>query len=160
MLVTIIDDQDILNIDIELFKRVSGYIADKFDGDKNRELNIIFVNRQKIRQLNKEYRNKDSETDVLSFSYEHPGAPGSFDNEHGFMVAGEIIISPEVADDNSENVDRGDFDSWNLTREIVLLIIHGILHLYSFDHEKKHEEAEMENIQNSLLRDVFSTFDI
>ncbi len=160
MLVTIIDDQYNLNIDIELLKRVSGYIADKFDRDKNRELNIIFVERQKIRKLNKEYRNKDCETDVLSFSYEQPNTPGLFDNAHGFMVAGEIIISPEVAKDNSENVDRGYFDSWNLTREIVLLITHGILHLHSFDHEKKHEEVEMENIQNSLLRDVFSVFDI
>ncbi len=160
MLVTIINDQAILDIDNRLFKKLSGYLADKFDRDKSSELNIIFVDRQKIRQLNKSYRNMDSETDVLSFKYKNGDVTASFDTEHGFSVVGEIIISPEVALENSKSIKRNGFDCWDLTREITLLIAHGILHLYSYDHEKRNERLEMENIQDSLLRDVFSKFAI
>jgi probable rRNA maturation factor len=160
MQVKIINSQDILDIDLGLFKKVSKYIADKFDRDKSRELNIIFVDRQKIRQLNKEYRKKDNETDVLSFPYGENDLFGSVDNKDGFSVIGEIVISPEVARENSGKIIRDDIKSWNLIREIILLIIHGILHLYSYDHEKRDEEIKMDSLQDSLLRDVFSNFDI
>ena len=84
MQVTIINSQDILDIDLELINKVSVYIADKFDRDKRRELNIIFVDRKKIRQLNKEYRKKDNETDVLAFSYCADDDSDPFDTDHGF----------------------------------------------------------------------------
>ena len=76
----------------------------------------------------------------------------------GFYVVGEIIISPEIAKENIENKNTPDKDGWNLKKEIALLIIHGILHVYDYDHEKKEDSINMENIQSSLLNDVFSNF--
>lgn len=158
MKVTLINDQDILGIDLKQLKKVSDYIASKFDRDKGKELNIVFTDRHHIRLLNKEYRKKDNETDVLSFSYDDDA--GSFDPGKGSSVIGEIIISPEVALENSRKINRHNFKTWSLNREIVLLIVHGILHLYSYDHVKKDEEIKMEDLENSLLRDVFSNFDV
>ena len=160
MIVTIINKQNILGIDPGFLKKVSGYIADKFDNDDGTELNIIFVDRLEIRLLNKKYRKKDNETDVLSFTYGNDNNISSFDAEHGFSIVGEIVISPEIALENSKDVKRADYSFWNFKREIILLIIHGILHIYSYDHVKRDEKTKMENLQDSLIQDVFSKFNI
>jgi len=56
-------------MELSLIKKLSGYISDKFDNNKSMELNIVFIEKDEIRQLNKKFRNKDNPTDVLSFSY-------------------------------------------------------------------------------------------
>lgn len=170
MKVLILNRQEKINIDISLFKRIANYIANKFDKDKNTELNIIFVEKDEIRQLNKKYRNKNTATDVLSFSYNQIVAekgrkiPEVFNKEHGFSVTGEIIISPEVARDNiRDNIEsgfkKGD-KTWNFDKELSLLIIHGILHIYDYDHHAREDRIGMENLQNSLLNDVKINFNI
>jgi rRNA maturation RNase YbeY len=50
------------------------------------------------------------------------------------------------------------FQSWNFEREIALLIIHGILHIYGYDHEIKSDSVKMEGLQVSLLNDVITNF--
>ena len=158
MKVKLINENNILDIDLSLIKKASQYVGDKFDSDKKKILNIIFVDRLRMKDLNKKYRDRDTETDVLSFAYEDGDCNFSIGQES--IVIGEIIISPEVAFENSRNVDIDGFGFWDFRREIMLLIIHGILHIYSYDHEKKDEKIKMENIQHSLLRDIFSKFDI
>jgi len=169
--VSIINRQNKIKMDLDLLKKVANYVADKFDSDSKTELNIIFVDRDEIRQLNKKYRNKDIPTDVLSFSYnqivsqEDSRIKEAFDREHGFSIAGEIIISPEVA---CENINSGSIggsiknsdNEWGLDKELSLLIIHGILHMYNYDHEKQNDRIDMESLQGSLLNDVRINFDI
>jgi len=156
MKVILINRQNKIGLDLNLFKKVSGYVSNKFDNNKNMELNIVFIEKDEISQLNKKFRKKDKPTDVLSFSYQ--GDCMEFNMQKGFKTAGEIIISPEVASDNIQPGKIFPKADWNFNKEIALLIIHGILHIFEYDHESKEDGIKMENIQNSLLNDVLTNF--
>jgi probable rRNA maturation factor len=169
--VNILNRQKTLKLDIKLYKKIANYIADKFDSNKNAELNLVFTGTNEISGLNLKYRNSAGPTDVLSFSYEANklSSPGvkeldrdDMEKNCGFYITGEIVICPEIALKNSSNNKNiplsGNNLNWDLEKEITLLIIHGILHLYGYDHEKKQDFQLMENIQNSILNDVLSTF--
>lgn len=156
MRVILINKQNKIGLDLNLIKKVSVYVSDKFDNNKNMELNIVFVEKDEMRELNKKFRGKDSTTDVLSFSYQ--GDCTEFNVQKGFKTAGEIIISPAVATDNMQPGKISAKPDWNFNREIVLLVIHGLLHIFDYDHEAKEDGIKMENIQDSLLNDVLTNF--
>jgi probable rRNA maturation factor len=168
MKIIILNRQDRIDLNMGLLKKVSVYAANKFDNSRNIELNIVFIDKQEMAVLNKKYRNKQGATDVLSFSYRdslkfEPACrqatdSGTFNNIESFSVAGEIVISPEVAKENVADFMPGFFKSWNFEREIALLIIHGILHIYDYDHEIKSDSVKMESLQVSLLNDVITNF--
>lgn len=157
MKVELINNQSKVKLDTALIKKVSRYVSDKFDKDPRSQLNIIFSGNEKIRKLNKKYRNTDSETDVLSFSYISDKERVAPEAGSCTVTIGEIFISPEVASSNISSV--GD-DNWNLSLEIILLIIHGILHIYNYDHIEDKDRMNMERIQDSLLSDVRTNFGI
>ena len=154
MEVTLIDKQDNVKLDLDLIKKAAIYISDKFDKDSKSHLNIIFLDCKEIRKLNKKYRNTDSETDVLSFSY--ISDRGKLDLGDDSYTIGEIFICPEVAQANIKAQD----DDWSFDLEISLLIIHGILHIYDYDHLEEKGRADMEGIQNSLISDIRRTFNL
>ena len=144
----IINDQDKVKFDFELIGRSSACISSKFDPDNNKSLNIIFITSDEIQKLNKNYRNIDRSTDILSFSYlSGIDDAGAGDDP---AVIGEIYISPEAALKNSRDQGEG----WSLKLEIMLLIIHGMLHIYGYDHEDEEERAIMYNIQDSMIHDL------
>ncbi|PIU28960.1 MAG: rRNA maturation RNase YbeY [Candidatus Hydromicrobium americanum] len=152
MKVTLINNQSKIKLDLDLIREVAAYISDKFDKDLKSELNIVFSDGKEIRKLNKKYRRIDRETDVLSFSYisdKDKISPGA-----STYTVGEIIICPEVAQSNILKQD----ENWNLNLEIILLIIHGILHIYNYDHEEEKNRIDMESIQDSLVSDTRRTF--
>ncbi|MBM3702155.1 MAG: rRNA maturation RNase YbeY [Actinobacteria bacterium] len=155
MKVTLINDQSKIKLDLDLIREVAAYISDKFDKDLKSELNIVFSDGKEIRKLNKKYRRIDRETDVLSFSYisdKDKVSQGA--STASTYTVGEIIICPEVAQSNILKQD----ENWNLNLEIILLITHGILHIYNYDHKEEENRIDMENIQNSLVSDVRRTF--
>ena len=168
MKIIILNRQDRIDLNTGLLKRISAYVANKFDNSRNVELNIVFIDKEEMAALNKKYRNKQGATDVLSFSYREslsagPACPeaadsGSFNNIESFSVAGEIVISPEVAKENVADFIPDFFQSWNFEREIALLILHGILHIYDYDHEEKSDRVKMESLQASFLNDVITNF--
>jgi len=152
--ISLINDQSKIKLDIDLIKKVSEYVSDKFDRDPKSHLNIVFSDIKNIRKLNKEYRNVDRETDVLSFSYISDSeniAPASASST---VTIGEIFICPEVALSNIPDIDK----DWNLNMEIMLLIIHGMLHIYDYDHIEEKDRVTMEGIQDSMLSDVRRNF--
>lgn len=159
MKVTVIDNQSEVNIDLRLVEEAAAYISDKFDKDESCQANIIFTGREEIRGLNSKYRGVDKATDVLSFSYmynnpeEQEKKIEQFEKQHGHHIVGEIIICPQVAQENCKERDR-----WNLDLEIFLLIIHGFLHLYDYDHQSLEDRDKMFDIQDSMLEDVRSKF--
>ena len=154
MKVSLINNQSKIDMDLGLIKKTIDYIADKFDRDPRSELNVVFVDGRKIRELNKKYRNTDKETDVLSFSY----IPDTekINPRAGCFTVGEIIICPEVAHSSISGVDK----KWSFDLEVIFLIIHGILHIYDYDHRKEKDKMDMERIQESLMSDVRRTFDL
>ena len=154
MKVVLINNQNKLELDLDSIKEAATYISNKFDKNSRSELNIIFSDKEGIRKLNKKYRNIDKETDVLSFSYladrEKMGLGA------GNYTIGEIIICPEVAGPNALSQDG----NWSLNLEIVLLVIHGMLHIYNYDHIEEKDRSDMESIQDNLISDVRKTFNL
>lgn len=104
------------------------------------ELNVVFVNDQYIRALNKSYRGKDAPTDVLSFNYEMEGSDS--------QLLGEVYISVETAKRQAKEHKHTFGD------EIVKLIVHGILHIHGYDHEKDSDYKKMYKIEHEVLGKV------
>ena len=103
--------------------------------------NVIIVDNDKIRQLNRDYRNKDSVTDVISFALEDDD---SF-NRTDIRVLGDIYISIDKAKEQS--IEYGH----SFKRELYFLAIHGFLHLLGYDHMDKEEEEIMFKKQEEVL---------
>lgn len=105
------------------------------------ELSVLLCNDEFIRKLNKEWRDEDHATDVLSMSQHIP------ELEIPMLMLGDIVISVETAARQAE--ERGH----TLLDEIRILLVHGLLHLLGFDHEISDEaEVEMEKEEELLLK--------
>ena len=103
--------------------------------------NIILVDKEKIHDLNKEYRNVDKPTDVISFALEDEK---SIKNPVARML-GDIYICIPIAYEQAE------YYGHSRIREVCFLATHGILHLLGYDHMTEPEEKEMFKIQEELL---------
>jgi len=148
MQVELINSQDSIELNLEFIKKATSYILKKFDRGSSKRINIIFVGNDEIKKLNKKYRNIDRPTDVLSFSYlSNPDSPEEYDD---FPIVGEIYISPEAAVENS--MEQG--DEWSIELEIMLLIIHGLLHIFGYGHENEEDKARMFGVQDSMINDI------
>ena len=105
--------------------------------------NIIFVDNEKIHEINKEYRKVDRVTDVISFALE--------DNPdivyEDFRLLGDIYIAIDVAYDQAIEYNH------SREREVCFLATHGVLHLLGYDHMTEDEEKEMFGIQEELLKE-------
>jgi probable rRNA maturation factor len=152
--IEIINNQKKVKLDLNLIKKVSEYVSNKFDKDEKSLLNIVFLDGREIKELNKKYRSVDRETDVLSFSYIPDKESMNPKDSSCPATMGEIFICPEVA---LSNVPAQGSD-WNLNLEIIMLIIHGMLHIYNYDHENEKDRNSMEGIQNSMMSDIRGSF--
>ncbi len=101
-------------------------VNEHFEGSA--EISVRFVNDEVIHELNREYRNVDRSTDVLSFPL---GENGVYDVNHdtGAKILGDIVISMQHAVKQAELYDH------SLQREIAFLTVHSMLHLLGYDHE-------------------------
>ena len=99
---------------------------------KKIDISIAFIDFSEIKNLNRKYRKKNKATDTLSFLYDK---------------SGEIVICPEVVKNNSKRFKR------NFKKELILVLVHGVLHLLGYDHELSQKKAkEMEEKQNYYLK--------
>ena len=116
------------------------YVVKKLKLEKC-EFNIIIVDNEKIHEINREYRNIDRETDVISFAMED-----NMDIEYtDFRLLGDIYISHDRVISQAKDYGHSEL------REICFLATHGILHLLGYDHMEPDDEAEMFGLQNELL---------
>ena len=116
------------------------YVVKKLDIE-NAIFNIIFIDNKEIRDINKEYRNVDRETDVISFALED-NMDVVYDD---FRLLGDIYISYEKAIEQAETYNH------SVKREVFFLATHGILHLLGYDHMEEDDEKVMFGKQNELL---------
>jgi len=107
------------------------------------EFNVIIVDNEYIHRLNKEYRNIDRETDVITFALEDDK---TFNPKE--RVLGDIYISIEKAISQSEEYGH------SLKRELSFLAVHGLLHLLGYDHMEKEEEEIMFRLQKEILDEM------
>ena len=112
------------------------------------EVSVTFVDDERIHSLNKEYRDVDSSTDVLSFPL---GENGVYDknNDTGALLLGDIVISIPTA------VRQAKTYGHSLQREIGFLTVHSLLHLLGYDHENGGLEAvKMREKEEAVLTRV------
>uniref|UniRef100_A0A6N2MCU4 Uncharacterized protein n=1 Tax=Salix viminalis TaxID=40686 RepID=A0A6N2MCU4_SALVM len=130
------------NLKSSTFKTRDEAITD-VGGFDSIELSVMLCNDEFIRKLNKEWRDEDHATDVLSMSQHVPGL------DLPFLMLGDIVISAETAARQAE--ERGH----TIIDEIRVLLVHGLLHLLGFDHEISEEaEAEMDKEERVLLESL------
>lgn len=123
------------------------------------EINLTLTDNEGIHGINKEFRQIDRPTDVLSFpmlSYETPGDFSFLDDEDnddfnpdtGEALLGDIIISVEKVFEQAENFGH------STKREFAFLITHSMLHLFGYDHMEEDEAKVMEEKQKEILEQM------
>ncbi|MBD1371168.1 rRNA maturation RNase YbeY [Hazenella sp. IB182357] len=112
------------------------------------EVVVTLVDNERIQQLNREYRNIDRPTDVLSFPLWEPNEDWVLNEEEERVPLGDIIISIDKAREQAEAY-RHSFN-----RELGFLAVHGFLHLLGYDHETEEEEHEMIRKQEEILNHI------
>ncbi len=104
----------------------------------------MFTDDKFIKSLNNKYRGIDKPTDVLSFSLKE-GAVKSPEVESDKLL-GDIIISVETAQRQADTLNH------SIEKELTVLLIHGLLHLTGYDHEKDKDYKTMREIESEILK--------
>ena len=111
------------------------------------ELGVTVVDDSEILELNREYREKDSVTDVLSFpQFEgHEDLLEDLLNDESETLIGDVVICFEQAERQAEEYGTG------LTREMLYLFVHSVMHLFGYDHMDEEEKAVMRAREEEVL---------
>ncbi len=123
------------------------------DADSRLELGLVITGQEKVQQLNRSYLGKDEPTDVLAFSMlPEPLATGESEAfspfvqpPDGALHLGEVIISCPQA------VIQAEEHRHSVKREIAILVIHGVLHLLGYEHNKPELERQMRAKEAEIL---------
>lgn len=108
--------------------------------DENVVVNVVLVNDEEIHEYNRNFRNVDRPTDVLSFI--------DGDVDEGQLLMGDIIISIDALRRQAKDYGH------TLKREFCFLVVHGYLHLLGYDHHTENEEKEMFGLQFEILKEI------
>ena len=112
---------------------IKAVIEDEYTPEKPVYVSLLLTGNDNIQEVNREYRGKDSATDVISFAYHDSG-----ELEFGpYDTLGDIIISLERVEDQA-----GDYGH-SFRREFYYVLTHGILHLLGYDHIEAEDKKEM-----------------
>ena len=124
------------------------------DAGSRVELGLVITNQERVQRLNRSYLGKDEPTDVLAFSrLPEPLATSEFEADlspfvqppDGVLHLGEVIVSYPQA------VIQAEEHRHSIKKEIAILIIHGVLHLMGYDHDKPDLEREMRAREAEIL---------
>ena len=124
------------------------YTAEQLELDDNVEVSIHFVSKDEIQKINREYRDKDRATDVISFAIEDEDSDeiNELLAEEGMeRDIGDLFISPEIVEEHAKEYEH------SVDRELGYTIVHGILHLNGYDHIDPDDEKKMIGLQNQIL---------
>lgn len=155
MKVIIENIQEIMNVEENIEALIEKAVKLCLDSEKfpeEPEISIILCDDEKIRELNKNFRNIDASTDVLSFpmlEYIDGIAQTQnydFDMEQELLMLGDIVISLETTLKQAEEYGH------SFERELAFLTTHGTFHLLGYDHETIEEESIMRSKQENILK--------
>lgn len=115
----------------------------------NYEVDVNLVNDEEIHQINRNYRNVDRITDVISFAFnDDDSSLGMIKNEEIPHLLGEIFICIPQALRQAKEIGNSD------QRELSFLFVHGLLHLLGYDHMKEEDAKIMFPLQDQILNKV------
>ncbi len=114
-------------------------------GEERCELSLLLTDDIEIQELNRKYRDLDQATDVLSFSQDDEAV-----NESGDTLLGDVVISVETA------ARQAGEHHLSFNEELILLAIHGILHLLGYDHDRSPQDArDMQEKTQTIFATLF-----
>lgn len=108
------------------------------------EIDVMIVDEERIRSLNKEFRGKDEVTDVLSFPQYDNLLENGFDEE--YLVLGDIVICAQRAIEQAKAFNHG------IDRELAYLVVHSMYHLLGFDHMDQDEKIKMREKEEIAMK--------
>lgn len=140
----------------ELLEKIIPYVLDQERCPYEAEVSVTLVSKEEIHQINKEFRQVDRPTDVLSFPMMEYDAPGDFDGnlfcqtrtvspESGELLLGDIVLCADVIKEQAEEYGHSEL------REFSFLTVHSVLHLLGYDHMREDERIRMEERQRILM---------
>ncbi len=143
----------------EVLSRVTLKTIKKLECPYEAEVNLTLTDNEDIRELNRDFRDKDAVTDVLSFPMVSISPPADFNSlkkddpdvfnpETGELMLGDIVINLERVIEQAEEYGH------STLREFAFLIVHSVLHLLGFDHENPDEEIQMFTLQEEILDEL------
>ena len=109
------------------------------------DLSVILCGPVTIRKINREYRGIDRATDVISFALLDEEDDYSFDDR---VELGDIFINRKKVHEQAEEYGH------SLKREFLFLFVHGLLHLFGYDHMNEEEEKRMFSLQKKIIGDL------
>lgn len=150
MIVELYDEQQTLTDELtQMVQDVLAYAADYLELEENCAMSVIIVDNEEIQKINREYRQKDAVTDVISFALEESVVEDDFPAIQEVMdesrELGDVFVSFQRAQEQA--VEYGH----SFKRELGFLVVHGFLHLNGYDHMTDEEEAEMFDLQRDIL---------
>ena len=127
-----------------LIRRACTAVLRNEDFKGSAEVSVTFVDNEEIRRLNARFRDKDSETDVLSFPL---GENGEYDINHdtGAKLLGDVVISMEKAAEQAQTFGH------SFEREVCYLTVHSMLHLLGYDHMEPEEKRVMRVKEETVM---------
>lgn len=138
--------KSVLSDDIDMLQRLLEVAAEQEEISGSAEISVNFVDNNEIQELNRNYRQQDQPTDVISFAMQETiEGETPVVGEDIPLVLGDIVISVDRAKEQAEDYNH------SIQREIGFLTVHGFLHLLGYDHMEKSEEATMFQRQEEIL---------
>lgn len=131
---------------ISLLEKIIIYAAEQEQVPSEAEMSVNFVDNHEIQTLNRNYRQIDRPTDVISFALQDP-VEGEIDiiGENIPLALGDIVISVDKVNEQAEEYGH------SFERELCFLAVHGFLHLLGYDHMNEEDEKEMFQKQERIL---------
>ena len=131
---------------VELVEKLLQHAAKVENIEEGSEVSVTFVTNEAIHAINREYRDKDQPTDVISFALEEMGEGEVQIIGEGIpRILGDIIISTDRTREQAEEFGH------TFERELGFLAVHGFLHLLGYDHMTEQDEKEMFGKQDEIL---------
>jgi probable rRNA maturation factor len=137
-------------VDVTRMAQLSRFVMDRLRVHPQAELCIKLVDQSTIAELNEQWMEKTGPTDVLAFPMDEL-RPGLVNEEPEEGVLGDLVLCPQIAEQQAAEARAKGQAAYSTTDEIDLLTVHGILHLLGYDHAEPEEHQEMFGLQARLL---------
>lgn len=124
---------------------LASFVLTEMKCPQSTDVSISFVTNERIHELNRDYRNMDKPTDVLSFECDNIPFEDEDINDVVEYELGDVIIATDVALAQTEEFGT------TFEEEVSLLVVHGLLHLCGYDHIEDDEAEIMEALEQKLL---------
>ncbi len=146
MSVNIYNDYKNHEVDESRYAFIFSSILNVLNKKGDYDLSLTLVDNNKIQEINREYRSLDEVTDVISFAIMDDL---EFEIIEGMEIdLGDIFISVDRANTQAEDLNQ------SLEKELEFLFVHGVLHLFGYDHMNKEDEEIMFDLQRKIINEI------